>query len=99
MASFVYRAVSRAGETLAGELEAPDRAAAVAQLHGLGTVPLTVEPLAAGGLGRLGGWRALLQRELGGGERLGGEAIAAAPAAARGGARPAEGRRWRWRRC
>ena len=53
MARFHFRAVSRAGELVEGELEAHSQAAVVEQLRGQGHLPLAAEPVGAGdGLSR-----------------------------------------------
>jgi general secretion pathway protein F len=53
MLTFAYRAVSRTGDVLRGEMEAPSREAALARLHAEGAVPLHVSGR------RPGWWRAL----------------------------------------
>jgi general secretion pathway protein F len=50
MARFRYRAVSRTGDALSGELEAPDRSGAVARLQALGHVPIEANAVEEGTL-------------------------------------------------
>ncbi len=45
MASFSFRAIGTDGALFHGELDAPDRARAVAQLHASGATPLRVQPV------------------------------------------------------
>jgi general secretion pathway protein F len=48
MARFRYRAVNAAGDLIEGEIDGHDQGAVVAQLRGLGHLPLATEPVAAG---------------------------------------------------
>jgi general secretion pathway protein F len=57
MLTFAYRAVSRTGDVLRGEMEAPSRDAALARLHAEGAVPLQVT-------GPRQGWWTLLSADL-----------------------------------
>lgn len=50
MARFRFRAIDPSGAKVAGEIDAPDRAGAVARMRAEGRLPISVEPAAAGGL-------------------------------------------------
>lgn len=71
MVSFRYRSVTRTGEKLAGEIEAPDRATAVARLQAIGQVPLAAEAVT------VGSWKAALTRPLSGSDRIAGASLVA----------------------
>lgn len=70
MPVYRYRAVSEPGEVLEGDMEAPDRAAVIEHLRGLGHLPIGAEERRAD---TLGGW---LDRELGPGRRISGRDVA-----------------------
>lgn len=50
MARFRYKAISRAGDALSGELEAPSREAAIEQLRANGHIPVRADPLSVKGV-------------------------------------------------
>jgi general secretion pathway protein F len=68
--TFRYRALTRAGERISGELVARDRAMAIARLQAQGLVPLRAEAAAGGGP------RGLLQQNVFGGARLSAQQLA-----------------------
>jgi general secretion pathway protein F len=70
MQTFRYRALNRSGDAIGGEVEAADRAAAVAHLQGLGLVPLAAE------VARLDSLKAVLMRDFFGERRLSGKELA-----------------------
>ena len=62
MPDFIYVARSRAGEKIAGTIEAPDRRTALLQIERQGQVPVTVEEKSAAAPQQsFAGWRSLLQ--------------------------------------
>jgi general secretion pathway protein F len=63
---FVYKAVAPDGAVVRGQIEAPDRNAAAVRLRARGHLPLALDPA-----GPAHGIRALLAREIGGGQRFG----------------------------
>lgn len=68
---FVYKAVDSGGAVVRGQIEAPDRDAAAVRLRARGHLPLTLDPA-----GPSHGIRALLAREIGGGQRFGAGLVA-----------------------
>lgn len=58
MTLFRYKAVATSGETVEGEMEAPNQAAVVERLQGLGHLPIRAEAISTGKAG------SLLQRDL-----------------------------------
>jgi general secretion pathway protein F len=67
MARFRFRAVSGAGDLVAGEMEAESQAQVVRQLRGQGHLPLSADPVAAGAGAGSGLLRVLRQPMFGGG--------------------------------
>ena len=70
MPTFRYRAVTRAGEALAGELDAADHRSAIARLQAQGHIPLSATAIHVGTL------QAFLTKDLFGGRGLSSKALA-----------------------
>ena len=48
MPEYIYKATDRAGKVMEGSLDAPDEAAVVSRLRGMGCIPIRIEQAAAG---------------------------------------------------
>ncbi len=48
MSEYIYKATDRAGKVMEGSFDAPDEAAVVSRLRGMGCIPIRIEQAAAG---------------------------------------------------